>query len=450
MVNTITNQGFHMVSLYNEVCIELSLQQTEFSDIISVFTHVDIYTVLDSGGGHLVSTHFEGQCIISAPKDTMDHVAIVMLLCIQRVILQLHHRMMFITPLDQVAYHKEHNHHDHTPIFRTIASNTKKKNSDNLKIQISKKLCILDLLTIIFTFLSPIFTENKENQECVAEEEPELLGKGGNKREKKNSDNKSCDDDTNKTFSEDTLSILFPSLEIRRQEIVAYPATQQPVLEPILNKFSVPERAPSKHDTMAVEFLRLCTMHDYPNTNGPSLLRLAQAGFFYEGNGNELVCFSCDFRKGSWNYNDSPREIHLRMSPNCKFLSQGGDGNVPVPRGESTQDLVPLQSAPPAGVVEPDGPRTSYNASTSNNTAHLASANYSDGQDQPDTTRRTMVVKHPEYASRPARLASYANFPRHMKQHPADMTDAGFYYAGFGDCCRCYHCGIGKKLKCVC
>ncbi|XP_062621139.1 death-associated inhibitor of apoptosis 1-like [Saccostrea cucullata] len=196
---------------------------------------------------------------------------------------------------------------------------------------------------------------------------------------------------------------------------------------------------------MAVEFLRLCTMHDYPNTNGPSLLRLAEAGFFYEGNGNELVCFSCDFRKGNWNYNDSPREIHQRMSPNCKFLSQGGDDNVPVPREESTQDLVPLQSAPQVGVVEPDGPLAGYNASTSNNTAHLASANYIDGQDQPDTTRRTMVVKHPKYASRPARLASYANFPRHMKQHPANMTDAGFYYAGFEDCCRCYHCGIGLR-----
>ncbi|XP_061193576.1 uncharacterized protein LOC133201789 [Saccostrea echinata] len=250
-----------------------------------------------------------------------------------------------------------------------------------------------------------------------------------------------------KSFDEcvrENINEILSRVEIRHDEIVVYPATQQPVLEPILNKFSVPESAPSKHDTMAVEFLRLCTMHDYPNTNGPSLLRLAQAGFFYEGNGNELVCFSCDFRKGSWNFNDSPREIHLRMSPNCKFLSQG-DGNVPVPREESTQDLVPLQSVPQVGVVEPDGPWAAYNGSTSNNTAHLASANYSNGQDQSETTRRTMVVKHPEYASRPARLASYANFPRHMKQHPADMTDAGFYYAGFGDCCRCFHCGIGLR-----
>ncbi|XP_056016370.1 uncharacterized protein LOC125674089 isoform X2 [Ostrea edulis] len=237
---------------------------------------------------------------------------------------------------------------------------------------------------------------------------------------------------------------MFAHVEVRNPvEVLVYPATQQLVLEPLLNKFSMPESTPSKHDTMAVEFLRLCTMHDYPSTNGPSLLRLAQAGFYYEGNGIELVCFSCNFRKGSWNYHDSPREIHQRMSPNCKFLSQSGDGNVPIPREESTQD--PPQSSPFVGEVQADGPRSATAGETPNNTAHLASANYGDGQEQSLPPRRPMVVKHPEYANRSTRLASYANFPRHMKQHPADMTDAGFYYAGFGDCCRCYHCGIGLR-----
>jgi hypothetical protein len=130
---------------------------------------------------------------------------------------------------------------------------------------------------------------------------------------------------------------MFTRVEIRNPvEIFVYPATQQRILEPIVNKFSMPESMPSKHEAMAVEFLRLSTMHDYPNKNGPSLLRLAQAGFFYEGNGNKLVCFSCNLRCGSWNYHDSPREIHQRMSPNCRFLSESGDGNVPIPRVQGT------------------------------------------------------------------------------------------------------------------
>jgi hypothetical protein len=82
------------------------------------------------------------------------------------------------------------------------------------------------------------------------------------------------------------------------------------------------------------------------------------------------------------------------------------------------------------GEVVVDSLRTATVGVQRNNTAHLASANYRNGQDQVDIPRRAMVVKHPEYANRATRLASFANFPLHMKQHPADMTDAGFYYAG--------------------
>lgn len=88
---------------------------------------------------------------------------------------------------------------------------------------------------------------------------------------------------------------------------------------------------------MAMEFLRLCSMHDYPSKQGPSLLRLAEAGFYYEGNGDELICFSCGVRNRNWSNGDSPREIHQRLSPGCKFLTEGGDGNVQVPRDHPTE-----------------------------------------------------------------------------------------------------------------
>ena len=141
----------------------------------------------------------------------------------------------------------------------------------------------------------------------------------------------------------DYMAELFDFVEIRPSEVVAYPATQQRILEPFLNKFTSPDSAPSKHDTMAVEFLRLCTMHDYPSTNGPSLLRLAQNGFYYDGNGTELICFSCGVKIRNWKYDDSPREIHLKTSPNCRFLLDSGDGNVPVPR-EDIHEGKPLYS----------------------------------------------------------------------------------------------------------
>lgn len=131
---------------------------------------------------------------------------------------------------------------------------------------------------------------------------------------------------------------IFRFVEVRTgTDIVVCPATQQQVLEPFLNRFSAPDNKPSKHDTMAMEFLRLCSMHDYPSKQGPSLLRLAQAGFYYEGNGDELICFSCGVRNRNWSYGDSPNVIHQRLSPGCKFLTEGGDGNVPVPRNQPTE-----------------------------------------------------------------------------------------------------------------
>lgn len=141
----------------------------------------------------------------------------------------------------------------------------------------------------------------------------------------------------------DVVPEIFNYVEIRPSEVVAYPATQQRILEPFLNKFTSPDSAPSKHDTMAVEFLRLCTMHDYPSTNGPSLLRLAQNGFYYDGNGTELICFSCGVKIRNWKYDDSPHEIHLKASPTCRFLLDSGDGNVPVPR-EDIHEGKPLYS----------------------------------------------------------------------------------------------------------
>lgn len=136
----------------------------------------------------------------------------------------------------------------------------------------------------------------------------------------------------------DVIPEIFRFVEVRTgTDIVVCPATQQLVLEPFLNRFSAPDNKPSKHDTMAMEFLRLCSMHDYPSKQGPSLLRLAEAGFYYEGNGDELICFSCGVRNRNWSYGDSPREIHQRLSPGCKFLTEGGDGNVQVPRDQPTE-----------------------------------------------------------------------------------------------------------------
>ncbi|XP_061188566.1 uncharacterized protein LOC133196722 [Saccostrea echinata] len=41
------------------------------------------------------------------------------------------------------------------------------------------------------------------------------------------------------------------------------------------------------------------------------------------------------------------------------------------------------------------------------------------------------------------RMATFHNWPSHLRQCPMDMVDAGFYYTGRNDCVRCPYCNIG-------
>lgn len=50
---------------------------------------------------------------------------------------------------------------------------------------------------------------------------------------------------------------------------------------------------------------------------------LADAGFYYEGNGDEVVCFSCGVKYKGWKKGDNPMNVHRMLSPHCRFLNQG-------------------------------------------------------------------------------------------------------------------------------
>lgn len=47
---------------------------------------------------------------------------------------------------------------------------------------------------------------------------------------------------------------------------------------------------------------------------------LAQAGFFYEGVGDQVRCFHCDGGLKHWDPHDDPWTEHARWFPNCSFL----------------------------------------------------------------------------------------------------------------------------------
>ncbi|XP_052080550.1 E3 ubiquitin-protein ligase XIAP-like [Mytilus californianus] len=72
---------------------------------------------------------------------------------------------------------------------------------------------------------------------------------------------------------------------------------------------------------MQFEGARFATFATFPHIPGIFATRLAEAGFYYTGSGNEVVCFSCGVTYSCWRHHDSAFEIHKRISPNCPFIS---------------------------------------------------------------------------------------------------------------------------------
>lgn len=56
-----------------------------------------------------------------------------------------------------------------------------------------------------------------------------------------------------------------------------------------------------------------------------------------------------------------------------------------------------------------------------------------------------VLPKHPQYSVENVRLSSYSKWPPTSTQMPVALCDAGFFYAGFSDCVRCFFCGGGLR-----
>lgn len=149
---------------------------------------------------------------------------------------------------------------------------------------------------------------------------------------------------------------------------------------------------------MRREDMRLKTFVNWPH----SFLRpedLAKNGFYYLGRGDEVRCAFCKVEIMKWIEGDDPASDHQRWAPQCPFLA-GPSTVEPVGRDECG---VRAQSINMPGPV------------------------------------------HPKYASQDARLRTFKDWPRSMRQKPEDLAEAGFFYTGHGDKTKCFYCDGGLK-----
>lgn len=64
--------------------------------------------------------------------------------------------------------------------------------------------------------------------------------------------------------------------------------------------------------------------------------RLAKAGFYYTGNEDEVVCFSCHGHIKNWNFGDVVFKKHSELFPNCDFVNNKSN-NIPIIQSNKPQ-----------------------------------------------------------------------------------------------------------------
>lgn len=138
---------------------------------------------------------------------------------------------------------------------------------------------------------------------------------------------------------------------------------------------------------------------------------LAATGMFYTGVQDHTKCYFCEVIIGKWDHGDDPVQEHLKWSPNCPLLQRRLTDNMPV--NEKNLDLL----LPPVEQIAYDTP--------------------------PSLTAKSMPLR--DFSIRNVRLQSFADWPRSLKQKPAELAEAGFYYKGCGDSVVCFSCLAGLK-----
>ncbi|EDW80089.1 uncharacterized protein Dwil_GK23971 [Drosophila willistoni] len=204
--------------------------------------------------------------------------------------------------------------------------------------------------------------------------------------------------------------------------------------------------------------------------------QLAQTGMFYTNESDKVKCYFCEVEIGRWEPEDQPVPEHLRFSPNCPLLRRRTTNNVPLNSDALERILPPIsydicgtndsgfemrEHAYPEGHIQLTqlmqsigGGVNATTLSTSSSgpglTTDLISSgggigNGRDVQPEPCRPQASYFPEYPEYAVETARVRTFNDWPRHMKQKPQQLAEAGFFYTGVGDRVRCFSCGGGLK-----
>jgi len=275
----------------------------------------------------------------------------------------------------------------------------------------------------------------------------------------------------NKTFSE--MGPTEVDNHIHRDLPVSSNKIQAELCQLPMNTVDAPSPSPSSQSlppasnsasqrALRSEALRLATYQGWA-LDFLSPRELAAAGFFYRGISDHTMCAFCCITISQWEPHDNPMTEHRRHAPNCPFVLQLNVGNVPLSIGRTERPALTSSTASPVPVTIPAPAQSSRSAFVLpplgfNGGADTCSRFQSESRPNalpervpaPRLTTRTsdagegtssaptdlaslgllphQPARHPELSSLEARMNTFADWPPGLKQRPAQLAEAGFYY----------------------
>lgn len=216
------------------------------------------------------------------------------------------------------------------------------------------------------------------------------------------------------------------------KDVVDNKTTETVTLKDCLSSQTTTTTTASMTDTLYREDNRVKTFVNWPHSFiDPK--KLAQTGFSYIGPDDNVKCYFCKAEIGRWEPEDDEVTEHIRWSPNCPLLKRRETNNVPISEADLDRVLPPL----------------TYDVCGPFSRVEMRQGSYAESsftvpaiETQQQSLRNP---EHPEYAIESARIRSYEDWPKTMKQTPKDLSDAGFFYTQTGDRVKCFSCGGGLR-----
>ncbi|XP_071819173.1 baculoviral IAP repeat-containing protein 2-like [Apostichopus japonicus] len=185
---------------------------------------------------------------------------------------------------------------------------------------------------------------------------------------------------------------------------------------------------------MNLEINRLESFVSFSTSFLISIQRFANAGLYYEGEGDSVRCFSCGGIIRDWRSNDSPKRRHKTEYPHCRFVLGKDNRNIP---------LTAMDSGPIAKTeISKHSPIRSGPTKESKQTRILAER----GSDCSNNKSKVKMFSADEltYRSEFNRLQTFQKWPLSSEVNPYELAAGGLF------CCRegvvkCFACFVEIK-----